>query len=327
MPPMMSSNTSSVVGSSRLILASGQSSFGRLRTKVGWIRVGSIRLEKISLVISKSSHAGAIARPSFSAAAVFSALLRPNQSGSPVSAMIRSLYFASRHAPSNLITCPRRGVLDLEGSRDVAAKRGHEVPDQRHHAAVVGVGLVDLQHRELRVVLPRDALVAEIAPDLEHAVEAAHEQALQVELERNAQEEVAAERVVVRRERLRRGPARHGLQDRGLDLDELPRLEEPPDRGHDPAAQQQPAARLRVDDHVQVALAVDLLGIGQAVPLLGQRPEGFRDEHEALDADGDLAALRFEQRALGADDVAQVELPERRVGLVAERRPSSRRAG
>ena len=52
MPPMISSNTSIVVGSSRVILASGHSSFGKWVTKVGWINVGSMSLPKISLVSS-----------------------------------------------------------------------------------------------------------------------------------------------------------------------------------------------------------------------------------------------------------------------------------
>ena len=43
-------------------------------------------------------------------------------------------------------------------------------------------------------------LVAEDAPDLVHLLEAADEQALEVQLERDAQEQVAVERVVVGRE-------------------------------------------------------------------------------------------------------------------------------
>ena len=61
-----------------------------------------------------------------------------------------------------------------------------------HHPAVVAVGLVDLEHRELGVVLPGDALVAEDAADLEHPVEAGDQHPLEVELERDAQEEVDA---------------------------------------------------------------------------------------------------------------------------------------
>ena len=42
-----------------------------------------------------------------------------------------------------------------------------------HHVVVVRVGLVELQHGELGIVLGGDALVAEVAVDLVDAVEAA----------------------------------------------------------------------------------------------------------------------------------------------------------
>jgi hypothetical protein len=74
MPPMMHSKTSIRPGSSALSLASGQSSFGRCVTKVGWMSVGSIFLPKISLTISCVSQPGWISRPSFDAAAVAFAL-------------------------------------------------------------------------------------------------------------------------------------------------------------------------------------------------------------------------------------------------------------
>ena len=62
--------------------------------------------------------------------------------------------------------------------RDVANHRLHQL----HHGLVIAVGLVSLEHRELGVVLARQTFVAKVAPDLEHAVHAAHEQALEIEL-------------------------------------------------------------------------------------------------------------------------------------------------
>jgi hypothetical protein len=63
-----------------------------------------------------------------------------------------------------------------------------------------------------------------IAADLEHAVVAADEQALQAQLKRDAQEKVRAQRVVVRGEGPRRRAARHALEHGRLDLEELPVL-------------------------------------------------------------------------------------------------------
>ena len=85
---------------------------------------------------------------------------------------------------------------------------------------VVGVGLVPLEHRELGVVLVRDPLVAEVLAELVDLVDAADDEALEVELGGDAQVEVAVERVVVGREGARQGAAVERLQDRRLDLDE-----------------------------------------------------------------------------------------------------------
>ena len=76
--------------------------------------------------------------------------------------------------------------------------------------AVVGVGLVELEHGELGIVPGGQALVAEVAVDLEHPLEAAHHQALQVQLRRDAQVQVHVERIVVGLERTRRRAAGDG---------------------------------------------------------------------------------------------------------------------
>ena len=71
-----------------------------------------------------------------------------------------------------------------------------ELLDPGHGVAVVGVRLVPLEHRELRVVLERDALVAEVLAELVDALEPAHDQSLEVELGRDAQVEVGVELVL-----------------------------------------------------------------------------------------------------------------------------------
>ena len=79
---------------------------------------------------------------------------------------------------------------------------------QLDEVVVVGVRLVELEHRELGVVLRRDPFVAEVAVDLVDARQPADDQPLQVKLRRDAHEEVDVERVVMRDERPRRGAAR-----------------------------------------------------------------------------------------------------------------------
>ena len=97
---------------------------------------------------------------------------------------------------------------------------------QVHQVVVVGVGLVELEHGELGVVLRRDAFVAEVAVDLVDAVEAADHQALQVELGRDAQKQIDIERVVVRDEGPRHGAAGDRLHHRRFDFEEAALVEE-----------------------------------------------------------------------------------------------------
>ncbi len=69
-------------------------------------------------------------------------------------------------------------------------------------------------------MLEADALVAEVATDLIHAVESADDQPLQVQLEADAQIQVLVQLVVVRNKRPRRRAAVDRLQDRRLHLKE-----------------------------------------------------------------------------------------------------------
>jgi hypothetical protein len=64
------------------------------------------------------------------------------------------------------------------------------------------------------------ALVAEVARELVHALEPAHDQPLEVELVRDAQVELHVERVVLGHERPRERAAVERLQHRRLDLEE-----------------------------------------------------------------------------------------------------------
>ena len=122
---------------------------------------------------------------------------------------------------------PRRLQLELVAAELHRRRAEHlarhgldERLDAHHRVAVVGVRLVPLEHRELGVVLERDALVAEVLAELVDALEAADDEPLQVELGRDAEVEIALELVVVRHERAREGAAVARLQHRRLDLDE-----------------------------------------------------------------------------------------------------------
>ena len=188
-----------------------------------------------------------------------------------------------------------------------------------HQVVVVPVRGVELEHRELGVVPHRDAFVAEAPVDLEHALEAADDQPLQVQLGSDAQEHLLVERVVMGHERLGVGAARDRMQHRRLDLHEAVLDHEAADRRQRLAARSEARARGLVGDQVDVALPVLVFGIGQAMELVGQRPQALRQQAQLLDLDRELAGLGLEEQAFGTDDVAQVEVLEVAVVDLADR--------
>ena len=184
--------------------------------------------------------------------------------------------------------------------------------DQRlgplHRVAVVGVGLVPLDLRELGRVLVRDRLVAEVLAQLVDLLEPADDQPLEVELVRDPQVEVGVELVRVRHERLGEAAAVARLQDRRLDLEEALAVEVGAHGGDDLRPRGRQLARLVVHQQVEVALPVARLAVGDAVEGVGQRLADLRQQLDLARDQRRLAAARAPRPAGGADDVAEREL-------------------
>ena len=161
------------------------------------------------------------------------------------------------------------------------------------------------------------ALVAEDAADLEHALIAAHEQALQVQLGGDAQVALLVERVEVRDERLRGGAALDGLQDGRLHLHVAVVLHVTAESADDRRALAEGLAHVVVHDEVHVALAVTGLLVGEAVELLGQRAHCLGEQRQALRGDGELAALGAHDHTRHVDDIAQVQVLQQSPVLLA----------
>ena len=131
-------------------------------------------------------------------------------------------------------------------------------------------------------VLRRDALVAE---HLAHVVDVLHpadDAAVEKQLDRDAQVQVAVERVVVRRERPRAGAARQRLQGRRFDLHEVALGQPFADRQHDLVARDEQVARLLVGDQVELAVAVARARVAEAVVLVRRRAQRL-GQQRALD--------------------------------------------
>ena len=189
-----------------------------------------------------------------------------------------------------------------------SATRGDEPLHPVHRVAVVGVGLVPLEHRELGVVLERDALVAEVLADLVDALETADDQALEVELGRDPKVERLVEFVVVRLERPGERAAVSRLQDRRLDLDEALVVERAANGRDHPGAEHEVGACVLVHQQVEVAPPVTLLDVGQPVEGVGERRADLAEHLEGVDRQRRLAATRLRRMAGHADDVAEVNV-------------------
>ena len=98
------------------------------------------------------------------------------------------------------------------------------------------------------------------------------------------------------------------LHHRRLDLEEaavvIERARSPRRRG---CARSNTRRDSRIDDQIEIALAVAGLDVLQAVPLLRQRQEALGEKRDRRGADGQLVGLGPEQRALDADEVAEIE--------------------
>ena len=200
--------------------------------------------------------------------------------------------------------------LELIRAENLLGRAGEDALEDVHHAVEVGIGLIELTGRELRIVLGVHALVAEDAADLIHALNAADDQALEVQLGRNAHIHINVKRVVVRDERARRRAAGDGAEHGGLDLHEAQAVQIAAQIGHEPAADLEIALALRVHDEIHIALAVAQLRVRHAMELLRQRAQGLAEQRDLLHVDGDLPGLGLEGVTAHADDIADVILAE-----------------
>ncbi len=166
---------------------------------------------------------------------------------------------------------------------------GHELLDEHHDVAVVRIRLVELEHRELGVVPRGQPLVAEHPGDLEHPLKATHDEPLEIQLGGNAQVQVQVQGVVVGRERVCRGATWNRVEHRGLDFDEVLFLEPAAHQRDGPAALGEHPSGLVGHPQVHIALTEAGVGIGDAVPLVGERQASLGQANPRTDTDRQLA--------------------------------------
>ena len=129
-----------------------------------------------------------------------------------------------------------------------------------------------------------------------------------MQLQRDAEEHVAVERIVVRLKRTRVAAAGNLLQHGGLDIDEATLIEQATNGGDDLRTGSKNGAHLGIGDQVHVPLPVANLHVLQAMPFLGQRAQRFRQQPKRMHFERDLAPFGAKNRACHPDDIASVQV-------------------
>src|SRR4029078_8831073 len=135
----------------------------------------------------------------------------------------------------------------------------------------------------------------EILADLIDALVAADNQPLQIEFVSDAQIELIAKRVVVRREGPSRRTAVERLQDRRFDLDEIFVVQELAERRNKSGAKPERLAHVGIGDQIRITLPVADLTVAQALALFRRRVERLGQERECLDSQRDLTSAGPEE--------------------------------
>ena len=174
------------------------------------------------------------------------------------------------------------------------------------HLVAAAIGGVEFEHCEFRIVARRDSFVSKIAPDFEHALEAADEQALQMQLLGDAQKQIARQSVMMGGKRLRRRAAGDGLQNRRFHFEVAVRAQLLAQGAQNPAALLQHGAGVFVAHQREIGAAEALFDIGQAVKLFGRRAQRFGEQPRLVGAQRQLSNAGFEDRAARANNVAQI---------------------
>jgi len=199
-------------------------------------------------------------------------------------------------------------VLHGLGAGDLPGDGGEKLFGEAHQIVVRRVGLVELEHRELRVVLGGDALVPEILVYLEHPVHPPHQEPLEVQLRGDAEEEIHVQGVVMGDE-WPGGGAAHNLVEHGrLHLYESPVREKRPHGGDNPGSGLEDRAYVRIDHQIHVAPTVAGLHVRQPVPFLRQGPKPLDQKPHGADVDRQLVGLGAKGLALHRDDIPDVQL-------------------
>jgi hypothetical protein len=173
-----------------------------------------------------------------------------------------------------------RMVFDLVRAVDGLDHARQKLLGDVDQVAVVGVGHVELASGELGVVREVNALVAELPADLVDAVEAAHDEHLQVQLRRDSHEQVHVEVVVMCDEGLGSGATCDHVHHRRLYLQEAELVEELADVRDDLGAHVKDVAHAVIENQIQVAHAEAGLLVLETEMQVRKHVEAWRQQRD-----------------------------------------------
>ena len=185
-----------------------------------------------------------------------------------------------------------------------------------HQSFIVLIRPIEFELRELRIVIAVNAFVPEHLADLEHLLETAHEEPLEVKFGRDAQIKILAQCVVMGFKRLCSGAAGDRLEYRRFHFEKSLRAQKAAQVAYDLRARLEKPALFAVQREIKITAAHPFLRIFETVPVGWQGPERFCGDPRALRAHALLAFLGFEEHPFRRNKIPDVErcLEFRKVG-------------
>ena len=162
------------------------------------------------------------------------------------------------------------------------------------------------------------SLVSEYAADLVYFLKSAHDQSLQVQLQRNAELQVFIQRVKMCLERSCGSASGICHEHRCLNFHEALSVQIFTDGADDPGTFDKCILYFWVHDQIHISLTVTCICIRQSVELLRKDLEALGEQCHMGCMDGHLAGLCLKYLALNADHIAYIELLELFIVLLAD---------
>src|SRR5690606_36036648 len=188
-----------------------------------------------------------------------------------------------------------------------------------HHPGGITVGYIQLQLGERGIMEARHAIITEVFREFVHTCESSDDKTLQVEFIGDAQVQCRIQGIVMCLERAGGSATVQGLKYRGFHFEIPPAVEVVAHRVHQLRPLDECVAHVRVNDQVDIAHPVSLLGVGKRIVpnhvsrlvdrffYDGKGPERFGQHLERGYVDGYFAGLRGEYVSGYADNVADIQ--------------------